>query len=112
MRDDIAEALAITDSALEIDRERHDELAVAGDLANRGQILKSMGEYELARASLEEAIAIPAQAAEPATLTYTLHMLANICRSQGDLEQCDAHICSGRMRSRNGTCGRSCAPST
>jgi len=39
-----AEALAITESALAIDRERHDELAVAGDLANLGVILKNMGE--------------------------------------------------------------------
>jgi tetratricopeptide (TPR) repeat protein len=68
------------------------ELAVAGDLANRGQILKSMGEFELARASLEEAIAIPAQAAEPATLTYNLHVLANIYREQGDLDSALSHL--------------------
>ena len=105
------EALAITDSALEIDRERQDELAVAGDLANRGQILKCMGEYELARASLEEAIAIPAQAAEPATLTYSCTCSPTSAVRKA-ISIVHSHICSGRMRSRGGTCVRSCVLST
>ncbi len=39
------EALTITEDALAIARECHDELAVAGDLTNLGSILKSMGNY-------------------------------------------------------------------
>ena len=105
------EALAITDTALEIDRQRNDELAVAGDLANRGFILKSMGRYEEARASLEEAIAMPAQAAEPATLTYILQGLAmSIVPSAISIAQWSC--CSGPRRFPSVIAGRCCAPFT
>ena len=46
--------------------------------------------------SLEEAIALPAQASEPATLVYTLQCLANIYRAQGDLESCDGAVAADR----------------
>jgi tetratricopeptide (TPR) repeat protein len=82
-----AEALAITESALAIDRERHDELAVAGDLANLGVILKNMGEYSRALVSLEEALAIPALAQDPTTLVYSLQNLANVHRTLGNLDR-------------------------
>jgi predicted ATPase/class 3 adenylate cyclase len=78
------EALAMTERALEIDRERCDDLAVAGDLANVSTILKGMGEHELAIAKTEEALAIPALAKSPANLSYSLQNLANIYRDAGN----------------------------
>jgi tetratricopeptide (TPR) repeat protein len=47
------EALAITESALAIDRDRGDDLAVAGDLANIGSILRSMSQHERAIGGVE-----------------------------------------------------------
>jgi serine/threonine protein kinase/tetratricopeptide (TPR) repeat protein len=81
-----AEALAITDSALVIDRERGNELALAVDLANRGVILKSMGDYPRARESLEEALAKPSMAQDPPTQVYALSNLANVHRSLGNVD--------------------------
>lgn len=80
-----AEGLAMTERALDIDRERRDDLAVAGDLANLSTILKSMGEHQRAIAKTEEALAIPALAQAPAKVCYILHNLANVYRDAGDV---------------------------
>lgn len=82
-----ADGLAIAESALVIDRESKDDLAVAGDLANIGIIYRSMGEYQRALASFEEALTIPALGQHPAKLLYALHGLANTHRSLGDLDR-------------------------
>ncbi len=81
-----AEALAITEHALAIDRECRAELAVAGDLTNLGNILKSMGDYAAALPRLEEALAMPSLAQDPKKLSFALHNLANVHRAMGDLE--------------------------
>jgi len=82
-----AEALDITRRVLAADRECDDELAVAGDLANSGAILRAMGDYEGARSKLEEALAMPALRNDPKKLVYTQHNLANVYRALGDLDR-------------------------
>lgn len=81
------EALVMTERALVIDRERHDDLALAGDLNNRGMILKSMGEYARAIASFEEALAIPGLAHDQYSLVYSLQNIGNVYRSLGQLDR-------------------------
>jgi tetratricopeptide (TPR) repeat protein/class 3 adenylate cyclase/tRNA A-37 threonylcarbamoyl transferase component Bud32 len=80
------DALAITEHALSIDRAHHDELGVAGDLTNLGNILKGMGQYDAAIPRLEEALAMPALADDPKKLAYALHSLASVHRMMGDLD--------------------------
>jgi tetratricopeptide (TPR) repeat protein len=81
-----AEALALTEHALAIDRECGDEDAVAGDLANLANILKCMGDYTAALSRIEEALAMPSIAQNPKKLAYVLHNLANVHRGMGNLE--------------------------
>jgi len=82
-----AEALAITEHALAIDRETGDEDAVAGDLVNLTNILKSLGDYDTALARIEEALAMPSIARNPKKIAYALHNRANIYRAMGNLDQ-------------------------
>ncbi len=82
-----AEALDITRRVLAADRECDDEVAVAGDLTNSGNILRAMGDYEGARSKLEEALAMPALRNDPKKLVYTQHNLANVYRALGDLDR-------------------------
>lgn len=82
-----ADALAIMEKALVIDRACGDDLAVAGDLTNLGIILKGMGEYQRARAALEEALAMPSLAQHPKKMGYALQGLANVHHCLGDLDQ-------------------------
>ena len=81
-----AEALALTEHALAIDRECGDEDAVAGDLVNLVNILKSMGDYTEALSRIEEALAMASVAQNPKKLAYALHNLANVHRGMGNLE--------------------------
>jgi serine/threonine protein kinase/tetratricopeptide (TPR) repeat protein len=82
-----AEALDITRRALALDRESDDDSAVAMGLTNLGNILKAMGDYQGARAKLEEALTMPALRDDPKKLVYTNHSLANVFRETGDLER-------------------------
>jgi class 3 adenylate cyclase/tetratricopeptide (TPR) repeat protein len=81
-----AEALALIEDALSIDRECGDEDAVAGDLVNLTGILKSLGNYEAALERIEEARALPSLAGNPKKLAYVLHNIANVQRGMGNLD--------------------------
>ena len=81
------EALEITRQALVVDRECNDDVAVALDLTNLGSILRAMGDFEQARAKLEEALAMPALQLDPKKLVYTQHNLANVFRATGDVDR-------------------------
>ena len=81
-----AEALALTEHALAIDRESRDEDAVAGDLVNVSNILKSIGNYTAALSQIEVALAMPSLAENPKKLAYALHTVANIHRCMGNLD--------------------------
>jgi serine/threonine protein kinase/tetratricopeptide (TPR) repeat protein len=94
------EALAITENALAIDRERNDEHAVAGDLANLGIILKNMEEYERARVCLEEALQMPVVHADQLTLSYVLQNLANVHRALGDADLALEYLRRGEEHTR------------
>jgi len=80
------EALQIAEQTLAFDRESGDERSIIGDLANVGSILRALGEYDRARAVLEEAIAMPVAEREPAGMSTALHNLANVHRACGDLD--------------------------
>jgi tetratricopeptide (TPR) repeat protein/class 3 adenylate cyclase len=94
----IAEALTQTEDALSIDRECGDEDAVAGDLVNLANILKSMGDYAGALARIEEALAMPSVAENPKKLSFALHNLANVHRGMGNM---DATLASLRLADEN-----------
>ncbi|HUF75119.1 MAG TPA: tetratricopeptide repeat protein, partial [Longimicrobiales bacterium] len=88
-----AEALAVAEETLRLDRERDDLAAIVGDLTNCGAILRALGEHERARDMLEEALAFGDQAAAQSggdgdelamKRIYALQHLANIHREQGD----------------------------
>ena len=81
------EALDITRRVLTVDRESHDDLAVAVDLTNLGSIFKAIGDYPAAKVALEEALAMPALHHDPRKLVYTHHNLANVYREMGDLDR-------------------------
>jgi tetratricopeptide (TPR) repeat protein len=81
------EALALAEEALAIDRGLGDDLAVAGDLANIGNILRALGDYDRARLVLEEAVAMPALKGNLVHLSALLHNLANVHRASGNLDQ-------------------------
>jgi len=85
-------ALDITRRALAHDRECHDDLAVAIDLTNLGNILRATGDYAGARARLEEALAMPALQNDPKKLVYTQHNLAILYREMGDLDRALAYF--------------------
>ena len=80
-----ADAVAITENALAIDRQRQDALAVAGDLSNLGSILRSMGQFQRALEILEEALAMPVVSTDPIKRSYILHNIANIHRGLGNI---------------------------
>ncbi|HJZ75199.1 MAG TPA: tetratricopeptide repeat protein [Vicinamibacterales bacterium] len=81
-----AEALDITHRLLALDRQYRDDVAVAVDLTNLGNILKATGDYAGARAALDEALAMPALTNDTKKLLYTRQNLANIYRAVGDLD--------------------------
>jgi tetratricopeptide (TPR) repeat protein/class 3 adenylate cyclase len=91
-RDD--EALDCIEATLAIDRERGDLEAHVGDLANLGGVLRGMGQTDRARATLEEALRLSAEAntgpdGRAGTdlahkQAYILHNLANVHRELGD----------------------------
>ena len=92
------EALVLIEDALSIDRAGGDEDAVAGDLVNLTNILKSMGDYTAALERIEEALAMPSLARNPKKLAYALHSLANVHRGMGNL---DATLASLRRADEN-----------
>ena len=81
------EAIDITRRVLALDRECDDNVAVALDLTNLGNILRAVGDYEGSRAKLEEALGMPALWSDPKKLVYTHHNLANLHRAMGDLDR-------------------------
>jgi tetratricopeptide (TPR) repeat protein len=89
------EALELVERALRIARQHGDAAAVVGDLVNEGAILRALGELDLARASLEEALELAgsttpstgaAEAGDELTMkrVYALQHLANIHRERGE----------------------------
>jgi tetratricopeptide (TPR) repeat protein len=82
-----SEALELTRRALAVDRDCDDDIAVALDLTNLGSILKSTGDYQQARAKLEEALAMPVLRDDPKKLVYAQHTLANVYRETDDLDR-------------------------
>ena len=80
------EALDIAEKTLEFDRAIGDERSIIGDLANIGNILRALGDYDRARAVLEEALAMPAAEREPAPVSSVLHNLANVHCACGDVD--------------------------
>ena len=81
------EALEITHRVLALDRECDDNLAVALDLTNLGNILRAIGDHHAARVKLEEALGMPALWNDPKKLVYTQHNLANVHRAVGDFDR-------------------------
>ena len=87
-------------------------LAVAGDLSNLGNILRSMGDHRArARACLEEALAMPVVASDPIKRAYMLHNIANVHRAQGDLARALELPAARPTTPRARTCCRSSARS-
>jgi class 3 adenylate cyclase/tetratricopeptide (TPR) repeat protein len=89
-----AEALAMIDEALELDRRRGDTEGVVGDLASKGAVLKGLGDLEAARLVLVEAYELSERELAADTglpgglkLPYILHNLANVYREMGDSER-------------------------
>jgi tetratricopeptide (TPR) repeat protein len=95
-----ADALAITENALAIDRQRHDELAVAGDLSNLGNILRSLGQHERALLVLKEALAMPVVADDPIKLAYIQHNIAQAHRALGNVAEALQHLESADASAR------------
>jgi tetratricopeptide (TPR) repeat protein len=82
-----SEAMEITRRLLAADQDCDDDVAVALDLTNLGSILKAMGDYQQARATLEKALAMPVLRDDPKKLVYARHTLANVYREMGDLDR-------------------------
>ncbi len=93
-----AEALLNIEEALNIDRDRADEMAVLGDLSNLGDVLKGLGRYEEAKSRLAEGIdlseRILSQTTDAAVRNdaavkqfYLIHILANVHRQMGEVER-------------------------
>ncbi|HEV2149030.1 MAG TPA: protein kinase [Longimicrobiaceae bacterium] len=92
------QALDFAEPALRIAREQGEAAAIVGDLVNQGAILRALGELDLARASLQEALHL-AEAADPGDggaaaaddlsvkCVYALQHLANIHRERGERAQ-------------------------
>ena len=80
------EALAIAEKTLEFDRASGDQRSIIGDLANIGNILRALGDYDRARRVLEEALSMASVEREPSPLSSVLHNLANVHRACGDID--------------------------
>ena len=83
----LQDALEITRRVLALDRESDDNIAVALDLTNLGNILRAVGDLEGARSRLEEALAMPGLWNDPKKLVYTQHNLAHVYRAMGNHDQ-------------------------
>jgi len=92
------EALGHIEEALAIDSLRGDEMAVLGDLSNIGDVLKTLGRFEDAKARLTEGIELAerilSRTADPAVRNdaavkqfYLIHILANVYRELGQSER-------------------------
>lgn len=86
------EALATIEQALVIDRACQDEGAIALDVTNLANVLRSMGEHTRALARLEEVVAMPAVADDPKKLAYLLHGIASVHRSLGELDRALSYL--------------------
>ena len=109
-QDRYADALAITENALEIDRQRGDDVAVAGDLSNLANILRGTGDYQRALAAVEEALALPAIADDPIKRAYILQSLARPTGRSGTWTW-RRNTCRSPTIRRAPTCCRSSASS-
>jgi tetratricopeptide (TPR) repeat protein len=81
-----AEALRLAEQALEFDRAFGDDSNILADMANIGNVLRGLGEFDRSRAILEEALAMPAVARDPSGHSLLLHNLASVHRACGDLD--------------------------
>jgi tetratricopeptide (TPR) repeat protein/class 3 adenylate cyclase len=89
------DALIAADRALALDREAGDPDRIAGDLTNRGAILRSLGRFEEAIETLEEALRIAAPdtgAGDLSRHVETLYVLHTVYRDQGDLDGAEPHL--------------------
>jgi len=91
-QDRSADALAITENALDIDRQRGDDAAVAGDLSNLANILRGTGDYQRALAVGEEVLALPAIADDPIKRAYILQNLATTHRALGNMDRAKEYL--------------------
>jgi tetratricopeptide (TPR) repeat protein len=99
------EALGCIEDAIAIDQERGDLEALVSDLANRGGVLKGMGEYDRAREVLLEALRLSDRLeagaiSGPSELShkrpYILHNLANVHRELADEESALEYLAQAR----------------
>lgn len=80
------EALDAVDRALVLDREDGDVARVAGDLTNRGAILRSLGRFDEAISVAQEAVRLTgADGEDQSRLVEALYVLHTIHREMGDL---------------------------
>ncbi len=86
-QEEYEKAVALNEAALAIDREMNDVEAIAIDLTNLGQVLRSLGAYGRALEHLEEAIRLHDTLRNPFQRGYTLVITANVYRNQGDNEK-------------------------
>lgn len=80
------DGLAYIDEALRLDRERGDRDAIATDLSNRAQILKSRGDLGETLACLEEAQRMLDGVGSDLKKAYVLHNLGIAYRETGNME--------------------------
>ena len=80
------EALEINETVLEMDRQKGDRHAIAGDLINIGNLRRHTGDYETALKHLQEAIEIYQDISEPLKHAPALHIAGSIYREMGDRE--------------------------
>jgi serine/threonine protein kinase/tetratricopeptide (TPR) repeat protein/class 3 adenylate cyclase len=87
-----ADAISITETAVLIDRQRGDDVALAADLSNLAHILRGIGDNQRALAVSEEALALPAIADDPIKRAYLVQNLAAIHRALGNMEMAKHYL--------------------
>jgi serine/threonine protein kinase/tetratricopeptide (TPR) repeat protein/class 3 adenylate cyclase len=79
------EALEVADRALQLDRETGDPARIAGDLTNRGAILRSLGRFDEAITTLKEALRLTeADSEDLSRHVEALYVLHTVYRDRGD----------------------------
>lgn len=93
-----AAAVKQVERALAIDYERNAMEAVAGDLANLGNLLRGRGDLDRALKCLEEALGLAEEQENPLRQSYVLHSMGNVFRAAGDVEAALHHFERARSR--------------